>query len=352
MILLSSLIIRYQAELERAHGHEILPSHRQALRAMARCRQQGSDLMMVECANCQHTIKVPHSCGHRSCPHCQHFESQQWIERQTAKLLPVPYFLLTFTVPYELRAWFWEHQRTAYDLLLRTAWLTVQAFGRRDPNLNGQMGAHAVLHTHNRRLEYHPHVHLIVPAGAVNKHQQVWRDKKEEYLFPVANLSRVYRAKWFEGLRLLGTEITASLPSEWVVHCKAVGRGDKALVYLGRYLYRGVLPEKNILQDQDGIVTFKTVDNEGTELIQSMPGAELLWLLLRHVLPKRFRRVRDFGLLHGNAKAVVRLLQMLLNLIPDHPIATDNKQPMVCPECGGLMRIIAVRVKEAAPLRL
>jgi hypothetical protein len=82
-----------------------------------------------------------------------------------------------------------------------------------------------------------------------------------------------------------------------------------------------------------------------------MPGAELLWLLLRHVLPKRFRRVRDFGLLHGNAKAVVRLLQMLLNLIPVHPIATDNKQPMVCPECGGLMRIIAVRVKEAAPLR-
>jgi hypothetical protein len=193
---------------------------------------------------------------------------------------------------------------------------------------------------------------LIVPAGAVNKHQQVWRDKKEEYLFPVANLSRVYRAKWFEGLRLLGVEIRASLPSEWVVHCKAVGRGDKALVYLGRYLYRGVLPEKNILQDQDGIVTFKTVDNEGTELIQSMPGAELLWLLLRHVLPKRFRRVRDFGLLHGNAKAVVRLLQMLLNLIPVHPIATDNKQPMVCPECGGLMRIIAVRVREAAPLRL
>ena len=100
MILLSSLITRYQAELERAHGHEMLPSHRQALRAMARFRQQGSDLMMVECANCQHTIKVPHSCGHRSCPHCQHFESQQWIERQTAKLLPVPYFLLTFTVPY------------------------------------------------------------------------------------------------------------------------------------------------------------------------------------------------------------------------------------------------------------
>ena len=168
----------------------------------------------------------------------------------------------------------------------------------------------------------------------------------------MANLSRVYRAKWFEGLRLLGVEIRASLPSEWVVHCKAVGRGDKALAYLGRYLYRGVLPEKNILKDQDGKVTFKTVDNEGTEIIQSILGAEFLWLLLRHVLPKRFRRVRDFGLLHGNAKAVVRLLQMLLNLIPLNPIPPDEKQPMVCPECGGLMRIIAVRVKAAVPLRL
>jgi hypothetical protein len=165
-------------------------------------------------------------------------------------------------------------------------------------------------------------------------------------------MSRVYRVKWFEGLRLLGVEIRASLPSEWVVHGKAVGRGDKALAYLGRDLYTGVIPEKNILKDQDGSVTLKSVDNEGTEIIQSIPGAEFLWLLLHHVLPKHFRRVRVFGLLHVNAKAVVRLLQMLLNLIPLHPIPTDDKQPVVCPECGGLIWIVAVRVKEAVPLRL
>jgi hypothetical protein len=141
-------------------------------------------------------------------------------------------------------------------------------------------------------------------------------------------------------------------PIERVVHCKAVGRGDKALAYLGCYLYRGVIPENTILKDQDASVTFKTVDNVGTEIIQSIPGAEFLWLLLRHVLPKHFRRVRDFGLLHGSAKAVVRLLQILLNLIPLHPIPTDEKQPMVCPECSGLIRIIAVRVNAAVPLRL
>jgi len=142
--------------------------------------------------------------------------------------------------------------------------------------------------------------------------------------------------------RAADSQAPASPPIEWVVHGKGVGRGDKTLAFFSCYLYRGVIPENNILKDQDGSVTFKTVDNVGTEIIQSIPGAEFLWLLLRHVLPKHFRRVRDFGLLHSNAKAVVRLLQMLLNLIPFHPIATDEQQPMVCPECGGLIRIIAV----------
>ncbi len=253
-------------------------------------------------------------------------------------------------VPYELRDWYWQHQRTAYALLLRTAWLTVQAFGRPDPKLNGQMGAHAVLHTHNRRLEYHPHAHLIVPAGAVSKQHEQWRWKSGEYLFPVANLSRIYRAKWFDRLRLLGVEIRATLPSEWVVHCKAVGRGDKALAYLGRYMYRGVLPEKNILKDQDGSITFQTVDNEGAEIIQTLPGAESLWLLLRHVLPKCFRGVRDFGLLYGNTKAVVQLVQMLLNHIPFYPMTKAEKQPMASPECGRPIKVVAVRVREVALL--
>ena len=152
--------------------------------------------------------------------------------------------------------------------------------------------------------------------------------------------------------RAADSQAPASPPIEWVVHGKGVGRGDKTLAFFSCYLYRGVIPENNILKDQDASVTFKTVDNVGTEIIQSIPGAEFLWLLLRHVLPKHFRRVRDFGLLHGSAKAVVRLLQILLNLIPLHPIPTDEKQPMVCPECSGLIRIIAVRVNAAVPLRL
>ena len=95
-------------------------------------------------------------------------------------------------------------------------------------------------------------------------------------------------------MRLSGLHCEENLPDEWVVHCKKVGRGEQALAYLGRYLYRGVLPEKNIVTDSDGKVSFWYQDNKGKRQIHTLPGGEFLWLLLRHVLPRRFRRVRDF----------------------------------------------------------
>jgi hypothetical protein len=350
MLLLSHLVARYQGELERHHGHQLLPSHRQALQAMGRCRQSGSDVMRLQCSDCEHSIRIPHSCGHRSCPHCQHHESQQWIERQRAKLLPVEYFLITFTVPAQLRQMFWQHQKTAYDLLLKTAWQTINSFARRDPKLRGQIGAHAVLHTHNRRLEYHPHVHLIVPAGAINGQKREWRAKVAGYLFPAGNLARVFRAKWYEGMRRLGMQLKTPLPREWIVNCKSVGRGDKALVYLGRYLYRGVLPEKNIIADHEGRVSFFYRDNKGRRQVCTLPGGEFLWLLLRHVLPRRFRRVRDFGLLHGNAKRLIQLVQLLLRVVVPIPALPREKAPVLCPLCQGQMRIIALRERGMTPL--
>jgi hypothetical protein len=190
MIALSHLVDRYQKDLESIHGHEMLPSHHQALRAMRRCRREGSDHMVLECQPCATTIRIPHSCGHRSCPHCQHHDSQQWIQRQTAKLLPVSYFMITFTVPAQLRSTFWQHQKQMYDLLIKASWQTIDSFARRDPKLKGRIGAHAVLHTHNRKLEYHPHLHMIVPAGAVDEKKSQWRCKTDHYLFPVTYLAK------------------------------------------------------------------------------------------------------------------------------------------------------------------
>jgi hypothetical protein len=258
-----------------------------------------------------------------------------------------------------LRALFWSQQRSCYDLLLKTAWQTVDSFARRDPKLKGITGAHAVLHTHSRRLDFHPHVHLIVPAGAIHLQtaaagqqggqRRTWRRKEKGYLFPEANLAKVFRAKWLDGMRRAGLRVLATIPRDWVVHCTSVGSGHKALVYVGRYLYRGVLPEKDILSDRDGLITFRIRDNSGAVLIQSLPGAEFLWMLLRHVLPKRFRRARDYGLLHGNSQKLLQVVQVLLRVVLPEPWRPQPKPPILCPHCGGVMAIIAVRVREINP---
>jgi hypothetical protein len=351
MILLAQIIDKFSKDLEKLYGKQLLPGHRQALKAMSSCRNDKSPVMVLQCANCKETTTLPHSCGHRSCPHCQHHEGQRWLERQRAKLLPVEYFLVTFTIPAALCQVLWYQQRLGYDLLMKVAWQTLASFAAKDPRLKGRIGAHAVLHTHSRRLSYHPHVHLIVPAGAVDTKRKLWRQKKGTYLFNQQNLAKVYRAKWFEAIREKGLHVSGNLPGEWVVDCKHVGKGNKALTYLGKYLYRGVLQEKDILDCTDEQVTFRYWDNSGVIQTRTLPGAEFLWLLLQHVLPKRFRRARDYGFLHSNSKRLIRLLHYLLKKPPPIPQSLPERAAVLCRVCGRVMDIIATRIQLAQPLR-
>lgn len=122
--------------------------------------------------------------------------------------------MITFTVPAQLRSTFWQHQKQMYDLLTKAGWQTIDSFARRDPKLKGRIGAHAVLHTHNRKLEYHPHLQIIAPAGAVDEKQGHWRCKTEHYLFAVTNLANVFRAKMFNGIKALGLKVKETVPDE------------------------------------------------------------------------------------------------------------------------------------------
>ena len=178
MILLSSIIQLFEAELLAQYQGLLLPSHHHALDAMKGCRTSASPAMLAEYTECDHQMLVPHSCGHRSCPHCQHHESQQWLERQLQKLVPGRYFLLTFTLPAAFRTLAFDHQQTVYSLMIQCAWQTLNSFAHNDKQLQGTPGAIAVLHTHTRRLDYHPHVHLLVPAAAIDATNRLWRVKR------------------------------------------------------------------------------------------------------------------------------------------------------------------------------
>lgn len=350
MIRVATVIETFEAELLAQYGDRLLPGHHRALAAMRACRSALSPRMQVQCEDCAEQRFVPHSCGHRACPHCQHHESQQWLERQLQRRVPTDYFLLTFTLPAELRTLAWQHQRTVYGLLLQCSWDTVDTFSRNDPRLQGTPGAIAVLHTHSRRLDYHPHVHLAVPAAAIDAKNRRWRTKngpgRSRYLFSHKALAKVFRAKVLHALAQASLPLPQTVPKQWVVDCTAVGSGEKALVYLGRYLYRGVIQEKDILTCGDGQVTFRYQDSKTRKpRTRTLSGAAFLWHLLRHVLPKGFRRARNYGFLHPNRKRLIQLLQVLLKVRPA-PIPTPVRpRPLLtCPCCGGAMKVLHTRI--------
>jgi len=164
MILLSSIIKPFEADFLKQYQGKLLPSHFKALSAMKICRTSARPRMLACCTECEQQVLIPHSCGHRLCPHCQGHESQQWLERQLQKHVPAEYFMMTFTLPAELRPLAWRHQRILYNLIMQSAWETLHSFAEQDKQLQGTPGATAVLHTHSRALAFHPHVHLIMPA--------------------------------------------------------------------------------------------------------------------------------------------------------------------------------------------
>ena len=350
MIRLSSIIQSFETEFLSTYK-AVLPSQLKALSALKQCRTTQSPVMMALCDGCEKQVFIPHSCGHRNCPHCQHYESQQWLERQLNKQVPAEYFMLTFTLPEELRPLAWQHQRTLYDLMIRCSWETLKTFAENDPQLQGKTGAITVLHTHSRRLDYHPHVHVVMPAAAIDTDKRLWRTKKckgenVSYLFNHKALAKVFRAKLLAAIREEDIELPACYPKTWVVDVKSVGSGDKALVYLGRYLYKGVIQEKDIIACKDGLVTFRYQDSKTKKMqTRTLPGPKFLWLILQHVLPKGFRRTRNFGFLHSNSKRVLALLQELFRVNPVKAlIALAKKPPIECPCCGGAMRIVQTRM--------
>jgi hypothetical protein len=332
MIRLAELIDAFLPALEARPGDRLLTSHRRALAAIQRCRTAASGSAVVHCHDCDHHAVFALSCGHRACPPCQHEAGEAWIERQRAKRLPVDYYLLTFTLTEALRPLVYDHQREAYGLLLRLVGETLAKFGGNDKALRGELGATAVLHTHSRALDFHPHVHVVIPAGAFDPNAREWRPQSGRFLFSHQALAQVFRAHRFAAMAERGWQVKARIPENWVVDCKHVGNGDKALIYLGRYLYRGVLPEKNILHCEDGQVTFCSTDNKGRIRTRTLAGADFLWLLLRHVLPKGFRRSRDYGFLHARRKRLIQRLHLVLKMVA--PLTTP-KTPRCCRECGG-----------------
>jgi hypothetical protein len=179
---LSAIINQYYDAFMEKYSGTVLPGHFKTIHAICSCRTPDSGELYVQCPECNHAEWRPLSCGHRSCPQCQNHEASQWIDRQQAKLLPVHYFLATFTLPYELRPLTWHHQKIVFSLLFLCVAGTLKDFGLNPKNLGAEIGMTMVLHTHNRKLDFHPHVHVVVPGGGVDQRRHQWKKKENAFL--------------------------------------------------------------------------------------------------------------------------------------------------------------------------
>jgi len=339
---IATLFREYQQPFKAKYADRMLPGHRKAMAAMLRCRTPEAGTIHSRCNGCGNSEWHACSCGHRSCPQCQNYEASCWLDRQREKLLPVDYFLVTFTLPAELRSLAWQHQKLMYAALFHAAKHTIKAFGLNPKHLGVQMGMTAVLHTHSRRLAYHPHIHVVAPGGGVVIKQRLWKPGSRKYLFNAFALARVFRGKLLHEIDKAGLTLPLDVPNKWVVDCRHTGRGESALEYLSRYLYRGVISESNIIASQNGKVTFRYTDGKSKETrTETLPGEDFLWRVIQHVLPRGFHRVRDYGFLHHNAHKLLHLLQLILRVAIK--LRPKKERPVFCcSACGQPMVVTGV----------
>jgi hypothetical protein len=336
---LATISRHYRSRFKTRYGASTTLDQWSALNAILGCRTAQYGQINLSCTHCAQQSCSYLSCGHRACNQCQNHCATQWLERQQKKLLPVDYFMVTFTLPYELRALAQAHQTQLYTCLFQCAVSTLKDFGLNEKGFAAELAMTAVLHTHTRRLDYHPHVHIIVPGGGVNAARNEWKDIQGKYLFNGRKLARVFRGRMLAAMAESGLKPPAT-PKPWITQCQHVGRGLSALKYLSRYLYRGVISNKNIIHDDGTFVTFQYQESQ-TKAIKTrrLRGEDFIALVLQHTLPKGFRRARDYGFLHGNAKRLLHIVQWVLRVVI--PILPERLRPkFICSQCHEPMSIM------------
>jgi hypothetical protein len=341
----------------------MLPSHLKAMRDIERCRTEALGGHLHQCDHCNELQYSYHSCRNRHCPKCHGDRTQAWLAQQRARLLPCSYFLLTFTLPDQIRSLARTHQKIVYSVLLSCAAQALQKLTADPRFLGARPGMLAVLHTWTRALLYHPHAHFLVTAGGLTADGQAWRHSvRREFLVPCRALSVIFRAKVRDALRK--AKLLDQIPHEiwqlkWVVHCRHAGNGDKALQYVARYLHRIAITNSRLEEfDTTGQVTFRYREGRTGRLKRcTLPAERFIARFLQHVLPCRFTKLRYYGLFSPRCHDALQQAQSLLqksthsdtsNIHQDTPghsnttAAHNSPDGRCCPACHvGIMRIIA-----------
>ena len=365
------------ADIVRQHGDRFLETHRawvtgqhrRVLRAIAQCRTAALGGHRDRCDQCAQPALSYNSCRDRHCPKCLTAARNAWVAAREQELLPVGYVHLVFTMPEPLARLALVNKRVVYDLLFHAAAETVRQVASNPKHLGGDIGGLMVLHTWGQRLQHHPHVHCVVPAGGLSPDGTEWVHARPRFFLPIPVLRHVFRGKLVAGLRdafrhgrvhfpgslaPLGTDVAfrAFLRSlyrqSWVVYAKPpFGSPVHVLHYLARYTHRVAISNHRLVTVTDDTVSFRWKDYRHGSQIRTLTldADEFLRRFLLHVLPKRFVRIRYVGFLAPRCRtrelAQCRQALAVAPTPPDEPrVASRPRSSWPCPRCGAPMRLV------------
>ena len=365
MLELADIFQDYGPAYEAKYGDRMPPSHHDALWDIAHCRTPLMGGEVYWCEHCQDFVYSYHSCGNRHCPKCGGDRADAWRDAQLKKLLPVPYFLVTFTLPHTLNPLARSHQQLVYDLLFKTSADALHTLALNPEWLGGTIGMVGVLHTWDRAMGYHVHVHYLVPAGGLDPETGAWRPSHPKFLVPASALREVFRAKFRDALHAADPALFAQVPPKtwstaWVVHGKSVGDGRTALKYLAPYVARVALSNRRLVALDEGQVTFRYQPRTKPWTTMTLDVMSFMQRFLQHVLPRGFQKIRYTGFLHPNARTTFTALQEQLaaeaasECLPETLAATfgleigngtpdddpPDETPRCCPHCGGPLAFV------------
>lgn len=331
-----AFLVRYAKDMSR--------DQRRALQAILQCRTPAMGGHRYVCS-CGHEHHAFHSCNHRLCPRCGASDTQEWVGKQLGRLLPVPYYMVTFTVPTQLREVI-RGNRDAMELLMRCS---SQALAEllADPARCGfeRNGFFGVYQSWTQEMMWHPHVHYVVPAVGLDSKWHLKRSRQRRFLLhaqPLATRLRTLLCRHLLAFGLINKELFWSLVKmPWNASVDPAGSGHNAVKYLGQYIHRSVISDGRILGVEHGHVRIRVKNRDaGSFESRLIEGVEFVRRFLQHALPARFHRIRYRGFMHSRGKATLEWLQLLLDAFTNQGQlpAPAPQRPFICPSCGATMQ--------------
>lgn len=355
-----------------AYLEKYTPSVMQAktARNIINCKTGSYGANVSICEDCGSIQIHYNSCRNRCCPMCQAVPKELWMDARREDVLDAPYFHLVFTVPDLLNPIIYSNQKLLYDALYHAASATITELSADSSHLGAKVGFICVLHTWGSEMNYHPHLHTILLGGGLTSDHK-WKDKGSNFFLPIKVISRVFRGKYLDELKSLWNEnklefhgssekyknhyqfkelLNSCYEKEWIPHCKKTFNGAQSVIdYLGKYTHRIAISNHRILRMDNETVTFSVKDyrNKGKWKEFTLPGVEFIRRFLMHVPPKRFVRIRHYGLLCSRSKKshltlcrnqlgcqkyISQLKDMDMPAILEHLYGIKT---CICKECGG-----------------